>query len=123
METEVTFNLKRLRESTSLDEQGDTSDEMIGDNCFNVNIIPDGGPGTSKERSIADKTKELIKEAEASRAHMYGTPGNQDKMLDNGVGDMVEQFLNSMRGQTMLQQHSALVDENYLVIGVHLDKG
>ena len=59
----------------------------------------------------------MIKEAEASKARMYSTPGN-DKLVDG----LVNQFLNGIR-QQQETQHSAMVDENYQMIGANLDIG
>ena len=59
----------------------------------------------------------MIKEAEASKARMYSTPGN-DKLVDG----LVNQFLNGIRQQQKTQD-SAMVDENYQMIGAHLDRG
>ena len=48
---------------------------------------------------------------------MYSTPGN-DKLIDG----LVNQFLNRIRQQQETQD-SAMVDENYQMIGAHLDRG
>ena len=49
---------------------------------------------------------------------MFTTPGNEFNDL------IVNQFLNNVRAQQPKgNQHSALVDENYIIVGVHLDKG
>ena len=95
---------------------------MIEPNGFNVNIITDDEqPGTSDRKTSAEKTKQFIQEAKASKARMYGTPGKQ---LMSRVNDMFDQFLNSMWVQQVnTQQHSAMVDENYLVIGANVEKG
>ena len=115
METEVTFNLKCLRESTSSEQVIDTSDEFMDPACFNtnVNIVADE---CAKGKKATDKARDLIKQAESSRARMYGTPGNQ-------IEGVVDRFLSNIRESNNQYQHSVLVDENYLVIGGHLDKG
>ena len=118
-ETDITFNLKRLWESTSSEEQIDMSDELIEPNCYHSNLITDQ-PGPSGHQPTNDKAKWLLQQVEASKARMYGTPGNQN----NGIDEMVDQFLDNVRVQQVdTQYHSALVDENYLVIGTHLEKG
>ena len=119
-----------MRESTSSDEQIDTSDELIDTHCFNVDLISDApGPSGSRQKAAEEegRARQLIQDAEASKARMYGTPGNNTVVnVNTGMSEMhdiMEQFLNNMRvHQASLQQHSAQVDENYLVVGAHLDK-
>ena len=62
---------------------------------------------------------EVIKEAEAGKARMYATPGNQI------CNDLIDNFLRQTRDEGQMVRelsHSALIDKNYITMGTHIDK-
>ena len=132
----ITFNFKRLRESTSSEEQNENSDENMEQLCVNNdenNITGDdrrhatrgGNSNWTDDRWTQPQpshAQEMVKEAEAAIAQMFQTPGNVPPTAEGLVNNMVDQFLNEARNQQVALHHSAIVDENYLVIGAHLDK-
>ena len=63
--------------------------------------------------------EEMVKEAEASRARIFGTPGNCVEVENQGYINGLT--LNEGGSPPVVQQYSSMVDENYLVIGAHLD--
>ena len=57
----------------------------------------------------------IIKQVETSRARMFTTPGNEN---------IIDEFLNESRQNDNMNYRSiAMMDESYLFIGNHLDKG
>ena len=61
-----------------------------------------------EQRTPEDVADQLIKQAELSKAQVYETPGKQND--DDGIFDLTKQFV-----------HSAMVDENYKIVGAHVD--
>ena len=130
MDPEITFKLKTLRESTSSDEPIDTSDELMEiDNVDNIvggenkkTRLPCEGNEQNDHRDrsneIRQKTAEFTRRAEDGKVRAYATPGeNQFTEV------MVDKYLQDIRSQqTSEQHHSAIVDENYIVVGQHLDR-
>ena len=133
------------RESTSSEEGADTSDEQLDagnksispdDNQFlnrsfnqnvtvsgksNKNTAGDEQPSTSRgaegrksaERVLTpeEHAEKLIREAELSRAQVFETPGNLNVQRNqHNAIDLANNFV-----------HSVMVDENYRVVGGHLD--
>ena len=62
-------------------------------------------PQLAMQQPGLTRSEQMIKEAEASRAKVLGTPGKEDSQLI-----------------PMSYLHSAYVDEEYLVMGSHLDE-
>ena len=123
---EISFKTTHLRDSTSSEDQVDTSDELIDIDLNNVvggkdkARQPNEGGRQPAVRMVKDKGDDALKEAEAAKARMYATPGEE-------TSDMVDRFLNDFRFKQLDRQQctnhpSALVDENYLVMGSHLDQ-
>ena len=123
VDNEISFHVKR-KDSTSSDEQIDTSDELLDVDKFIADCqedarrqskeshpsgrddqITDDGHGHGHHQSQADQ---VVKEAEASRARMIATPGNDHPMVDYNV--------------MQCRQQATIVDENYLVIGNQVDE-
>ena len=73
--------------------------------------------------SARDKAEDAIREAEASRALVLATPGNYQpdlNQLNNHMQGTTLQGNVQLQGLTAMQ-HLSMVDECYLVIGVHID--
>ena len=119
---EISFKAIHLRDSTSSENQVDTSNELIDIDLNNVvggddkARQPNEGGRQPTGRTAKDKGDDVLKEVEAAKARMYATPGEE-------TSDMVDRFLNDFRFKQWDRQQcanhpSALVDENYLVMGV-----
>ena len=137
--------------SSSSDEPIDTSDELLdvdanADVDFNERFIADCAAEAQRNRRKADeetevtrnkaarqKAGEMIKQIEASRVQTYHTPGNHLSPLSQApvvlplVGennDMPQQMFNynvSPPG-AMTTSASTAIDNNYIVVGGHLDQ-
>ena len=141
VDPEIIFNRSKLRNSSSSDEpdkQIDTSDEMM-EVDINEKFIADCAeearkqqqqrgtkrpidgrddqPCTSKQVNRIDHAEDKIREAEASKAQMFRTPG-KDNFYERYY-DVVD--LDQEASPPFPQHYSLMVDENYLVIGAHLD--
>ena len=111
---EVILNLKGKRMSSSSDEPIDTSDEMLDvENNVNKTITEIrhsvGRDLVSDERTAAnqgDEGDQIIWEAEANKARLLPNPGNNNSRIVNWQVN---------------QGASSSVDDNYLVIGSHVD--
>ena len=108
--SEVIFNIKDKQafdlatQQLSSDEHGDTSDELINVmDQFIADCVADAQWRHSKEIEVT-KPEQMLKDAEASWAWLIATPGNDNELVYNSN-----------------HAWAAVVDENYLVIGVHLD--
>lgn len=129
---EVEKIAKPRNSSSSEDDRVDTSDELIEFEMNNVNVnefIADceseakrrkDSLTTEKEKQVMDPVQEqseqIIHEAEASRARILSTSGKCQRNLT-----LINQFEEGRATATMPIQHSAQVDENYIVVGGHLD--
>ena len=133
VDPEVSFRMKKHRESSSLEDQIDTSDELM-EIDINEKFIADCETEAARQRqrdhnettdgqnnadrhhdaSKQNQTMDMIQESEASKARMYTTPGN---------APLINSELNIETNQVspLTQHYSSMVDENYLVIGSHLD--
>ena len=129
VDSEITFRIKpatlnEAKVDSSSDEQIDTSDELMKvDMDINDHFIADcqqeakwlsgqmGNNGFANDefddtqilqenwkRKSLETADEMIREAEASRAKIFQTPGNESNYV-----------------------HTSLVDDNYMVIGAHVD--
>ena len=76
--------------------------------------------GHQNEDRQVDHGEEHICEAEASKARMFATPGNPDNLVNWSIVNPGCNQPELMQPNPM-QQYSSVVDENYLVIGAHLD--
>ena len=72
--------------------------------------------GETSHARKPDRGEEAIHEAEASKARMFGMPGNE-----NLVFKMPTFGFEGNQDCNLVQQYSTVVDENYLVIWGHLD--
>ena len=111
---EVILNLKGKCVSSSSDEPIDTSDKMLDvENNVNKTITEIrhsvGRDLVSDERTAAnqgDEGDQIIQEAEANKARLLPNPGNNNSRIVNWQVN---------------QGASSSVDDNYLVIGSHVD--
>ena len=72
-----------------------------------------------RQKLIQHPADEVIKEAEAGKARMYATPGNQI------CNDLIDNFLRQTRDEGQMVRElsrSALIDENYMTMGTHINK-
>ena len=113
---EITF--KKRDCSSSEEGKIDTSDEMMEIDC-NQFIAECAAEANRRKRSLPED-KELdpkeiadntIREAEAAKIRMLPTPGNCFNFVN----------LNGHYNTVTANQHSSIVDENYVAIGSHID--
>ena len=111
------------RDSTSSEEQIDTSDELIEMDVHDKFIAECAAEASNRKRTypytdeggqeMHDRAETIIREAEAARIRMLGTPGKN-------FGTCTDRPHNCFAVCSTLQ-HSALVDENYMTIGAYVD--
>ena len=118
----------------SSNEQIDTSDDLM-DVDINQQFIadcaaaaaiktkPGGGQSSQDENEECDQPRndcrreEVTLEVEAAKARMFTTPGKNQP-----INSMFE-YDKAQISPPTIQKYSSLVDENYLVVGSHLDGG
>ena len=84
--------------------------EKLPDNRNDAELLP---PGPD------DMANQMIKQAEATRANIFTTPGeSNDVAILNKLVDNIPSL--SLDANNVFM-HSAMVDENYLVLGNHVD--
>ena len=119
VDAEITF---KNRESSSSEEgKIDTSDEMMEIDCNNfiaectaqANRCKRPYPG-EQEPDPKEAADNVIREAEAAKIRMLPTPGNCYNVIDY---DKYDKCYNGITAN----QHSPIVDENYVAIGGHID--
>ena len=121
MDPEISFKLKKNTDSSSLEDKIDTSDDLmeVEEGEFNVRMfsgdrMDDNGVRASgpAQRPIGEmeESERVIREAEASKARLYATPGNCSHNLSNWNNELANHSVHQ----------SSLVDENYFVIGAHV---
>ena len=121
---EITFNFRKNRGSSSSEDKVNTSDEMM-EVDINEQFILDCQRQAQRdeqkrmeqqrkdrqekqiEKDPLQQSQQVIREAEASRARLFGAKGN-DNLLPN---------LTNWVNESPPYMRSADVDENYLVIG------
>ena len=135
VDAEITFNRSKFRESSSSEDQIDTSDDLMETDVndkFIAECAAEVEKGRSRKRSNTGEVQEtndirptrpncgeeMICEAEASRARIFRTPGNEftNPPARGSLGFNQEDSL------PYVQQYLTVVDENYLVTGSHLDR-
>ena len=138
VDQEISFKLNRLRDSTSSEEQGDTSGETMETEFSPPTVIAGGQEHSCRPSAKArigprqnlQPAEEVVRKAEAGKARMFATPGNEICNI-NGVhnsNDIIDSFLNQERGRCEAEKvaamvsQSTLVDENYMTMETHLDK-
>ena len=131
VDKDIVFKRRKERMSSSSEEPIDTSDEMFdaeindmpGDfiaECFSdaKRMATQTGAADGKGwcSDHPDKGDELIRKAEAAKARMLAVPGNENS------ANLLRRFFEGpeMGAMRIAQQHSVLVDENYMSIGTHL---
>ena len=126
VDAEISFKKKKVnRDSSSSEDKIDTSDEMIDFEVekgeLNQRFIsdcneearhrkrsyPDDDREIIQEKTAREHADDLIHEAEASKARILTTPG----MVPN----------DNFRGNVERRGYSSLVDNNYIVVGAHID--
>ena len=116
------------RDSFETEEQIDTSDELIEDNiinneemqnCFIAECQEEARrKSKSPQRSILPQPIEMSRgenmvcKAEASRACILGTKGNDSSKLENNLFNQL----------VIKDSYLTIADENYMVVGAHLDQ-
>ena len=75
----------------------------------------------AREARLSKPSADFVREAEASKVRIFATPGNFN-ITDNLVDKFLTQTRNEQEQNQTQTCHSAVVDENYLVIGTHLDQ-
>ena len=82
----------------------------------------DEGPSTSdgrgrvREITPEEKTRRMIQEAENAKARIFTTPGkNNYSQSEINEGEFCER-------PTPVQSASAIIDENYIIVGAHVDE-
>ena len=123
---EITFNeSKRNRESTSSEDHVNTSDELM-DIDVNDQFIADcaaeargnnrNTPREDRARQV-DRREKALRESEAGKARMYKKAGNDNlEFGQNFDGIPQVNMMSNLAGRAEVQ-HSAFIDENYMVIG------
>ena len=126
------------RFSSSSEEHVNTSDELMDvDLDFNERFIADCEAEakrrkcsypedddkqiqdeTPRDKSEKNKTNDVIREAEASRARILTTPGKVQRFAN----PIREENYDRLKFSCSATQHSTIVDENYLIIGSHIDE-
>ena len=127
---EVIINLKRSKQGNNplSDEQADTSDKLIN---VTDQFIADCAAEAERRRLLDSKqggriddredpiveAEQRIKDAEASKIRIVATPGNELNVNNLSV---------DQEPQGLIQNVSAMVrsvDDNYQMIGAHIDSG
>ena len=145
VDQEITFKVmplevvstKQNRESSSSDKRIDTSDELMEiDEAvnidFNEKFIADCVAEARRkcvhpqkeeiEHRPSTQDNNIITNAEAAKICMLGTPGKQYEALHQCRRCACSQFNGVDRFVLPpQQQHLSMVDENYMVIGMHVD--
>ena len=114
---EITF--KKRDCSSSEEGKIDTSDEMMEIDC-NQFIAECAAEANRRKRTLTEDKEldpkeiadNMIREAEAAKIRMLPTPGNCFNLAN----------LNGHYNGITANQHSSIVDENYVAIGSHIDK-
>ena len=112
---EISFKNNKRASSSSEEEQVDTSDELI-DYDEHDKFIAECTAQAKKQNVLPNpavqESQNVIRESEANKADLYATPGNCANVI-NWMGE--GNFPPDMRA------HAFMADEQYLVIGAHLD--
>ena len=146
----VKKSVKSKRDSSSLENPLDTSDEIeqmnqvemgqlsiIDRNDNNYHIACDKRsfsqgaalPGTSRDITVTPRPREelskaegFIQSAEASKARIYDVPGKQTFLNMSNLG-RVQNVQNAQlcTPQNFSSYHPSFLDEDYLLIGSHVD--
>ena len=110
----------KCNSSSSEEERIDTSDELM-EVDFNEKFIADcEAEATRRKRSFdqppedkrINQAEEMIREHENRKIRMLGTPGNYGWDSNNRF----------FGGNATAVQHSTVVDENYMLVGGHVDQ-
>ena len=74
--------------------------------------------GRSPTSRWLDKGEEMVWQAEAARAKIFAVPGKELNLHQDG---MIGRFINESNLKMQQQQNSVICDENYMMMGTHLD--
>ena len=136
VDQDISFKVNNKRDSSSSEDRIDTSDELMdmednSPNAYRANIDPDKFIADCVEKarrsndndtrdkqeggrpSFVEESEKVIREAEAAKVRLYGTPGR---------GQCHKNAINWPVPMPVGGEFAALVDENYLVIGSHVDR-
>ena len=137
VDPEITFKLNQdannsneniqinRRESSSSEEHIDTSDELLDVDKFiadcqeSVRRRTQDDKGEQHLKKQVNQADQIIKDAEENKARMLATPGNCQINFPVIHNQLEPGQINA---PLMAHQHATLVDENYLVIGGHVDE-
>ena len=117
VDAEVSFRVPRKRDSSSSEDNVNTSDELMEIDVNDQFIADHAGEGRKHqgdgtEHQISHSEK-IIREAEASKARMFKMPGNEFEVNVHSL----------QRGEAQMGgQPATMIDENYMVVGAHIDK-
>ena len=136
VDSEITFGLENKqgdagthqhRDSSSSEDRIDTSDELM-EVDINDQFIADCAaeanhkrsyPRDEVEKSDRDRAREqadeMIREAGASRANIFNTPGNINNSFPRQMGS------DKHTNHQQLALPSTAYDENYIIVGSHMD--
>ena len=137
VDPEITFKLNQdvnnsneniqinRRESSSSEEHIDTSDELLDVDKFiadcqeSVRRRTQDDKGEQHLKKQMNQADQIIKDAEENKARMLATPGNCQINFPVIHNQLEPGQINA---PLMAHQQATLVDENYLVIGGHVDE-
>ena len=122
MDPEISFKLKKNRDNSSSEDKIHTIGDLmeVEEGEFNVRMFSgdrmnDNGVRASRPSQTPigemEESERVIREAEALKAWLYATPGNCSRNLSSWNNELANHSVHQ----------SSLVDENYLVIGTHVD--
>ena len=124
---EITF--KKRGRSSSEDQLVDTSDELteVDVDHFNADCEATARNEFSRNeppRRELDPAADYIHQVEASKAALFGVKGMDNNMNVNVNGQMGIDNQGNMIGKQFVQmQQAAVVDDNYMMVGAHVDEG
>ena len=144
VDNEISFKANRSRESTSSEDQIDTSDDLMDTDVHEKFIADCAAAAAGAKRGAKcsysedynrtdrysnedrrnslpphkpNRREDRSREVEASKARMFVTPGN----IPFDYPRECNEFESNQISLPVITQYSTVVDENYLIIGSHLD--
>ena len=121
---EIILNFHK-RDSSSSEDQVYKSDKLMDEDRLNViseNFIAECQEEATKQRKKKmtdeiplDRSEKVIREAEANKTRLFPTPGNYENMVNIPGQNWNLRSLEATK--------ASVIDENYLIIGAHVDLG
>ena len=116
---------EQRRISSSSEEHIDTSDALmdVDNECIHDKFIVDCQAKAKRKKSLQeeevrarDHAGQVIRQAEAAKAHIFVTPGNVEvPLLHNNFDRQIQQVVSNQVG--------ASYDENYIMVGANINAG